>query len=280
MDEVIYSPESRIRHPLALLREMLRSAWASRELAWRLTVRDISAQYRQSLLGYTWAFVPPVAAALIFIFLNKSGVFTPGETSVPYPVFVTVGTVLWQTFVESVNAPMKTVTAAKSTMAKINFPHEALALSAIGQVLFGLIIKAVIIVAVFVAFRVPVTWGAALSVPATMVLILFGTAVGALFTPLAVLFNDFAFGLTSVLSLWFFITPVVYQAPQSSKLALAATLNPAAPPLIAARDLLTLGNITNLEPFLIVAGLTLLALLFIWVLFRLSIPLLIERMSA
>lgn len=39
-----------------LAREMERDLLASRELAWRLMVRDISAQYRQSFLGIFWAF--------------------------------------------------------------------------------------------------------------------------------------------------------------------------------------------------------------------------------
>lgn len=46
-----YTPESELAHPRRLWREMVRDLWAGRELAWRLAVRDISAQYRQSALG-------------------------------------------------------------------------------------------------------------------------------------------------------------------------------------------------------------------------------------
>ena len=35
--------------------QMGRELWESRELVWRFLVRDISARYRQSLLGYAWA---------------------------------------------------------------------------------------------------------------------------------------------------------------------------------------------------------------------------------
>ena len=37
---------------------MLGDLLASRELAWRLIVRNFSAQYRQSALGYVWAGFP------------------------------------------------------------------------------------------------------------------------------------------------------------------------------------------------------------------------------
>lgn len=53
---IVYTPESRLRHPVILLREMRRDLLASRGLAWQLLVRDIKAQYRQSLLGVFWAF--------------------------------------------------------------------------------------------------------------------------------------------------------------------------------------------------------------------------------
>ena len=280
MREVIYTPESRVRHPGDLLRDMFESLWASRQLAWRLTVRDISAQYRQSLLGYFWAFVPPLASALIFIVLNRQGVFTAGETSIPYPAFVIFGTVLWQTFVESVNAPIKVVTAAKSTMAKLNFPYESLILSAIGQVMFSFGIKIFILVGVFVFYDIPITWGLPFSVFAIFSLILLGITIGTLLTPMGILYTDFQFGLMTILSLWFFVTPVVYPPPNSFPFSLVGTLNPVGPLLVGARDLATTGTLENVVPFFAVLGITLGAVFFVWVLYRLSIPILIERMGA
>ncbi len=41
-----YAPESQLRHPIALFKRMYWDLLASRDLAWRLFVRDISAQYR------------------------------------------------------------------------------------------------------------------------------------------------------------------------------------------------------------------------------------------
>jgi lipopolysaccharide transport system permease protein len=88
-------------------------------------VRDISAQYRQSLLGILWAFLPPLITAVIFITLNSRKVINVEETSIPYPVFAIFGTVLWHFFVYSLNAPLRVVTASKSLLTKINFPREA-----------------------------------------------------------------------------------------------------------------------------------------------------------
>ncbi len=67
--EVVYTPQSQLRNPVALLRSMFSDLMASRELAWRLFVRDISSQYRQSLLGYAWAFLGPLITTLLWVFL-------------------------------------------------------------------------------------------------------------------------------------------------------------------------------------------------------------------
>src|SRR5262245_36621725 len=134
----VYAPESELRSPRQLVRSMGRDLLAARELAWRLLVRDISARYRQSLLGVTWAFLTPIVSAAVFVLLNQQGTLNVDATSVPipYPAWVIVGTVLWQLFADSLNMPLRAVAGGKAMLGKINFPREALLLSGIGQVLF------------------------------------------------------------------------------------------------------------------------------------------------
>ena len=134
--EVIYTPESNLRHPIQLFKQMWRDLLASRELAWRLMVRDISAQYRQSFLGIAWAFLPPIILAAGFTLANDANVINISATDLPYPAYVMFSTALWQTFVEALNAPVLAVTAAKPMLARVNFPREALILAKLGEVLF------------------------------------------------------------------------------------------------------------------------------------------------
>ncbi len=277
---VVYTPESRLRFPILMVREMWRDLLASRELGWRLMVRDISAKYRQSLLGFLWAFLPPVATALVFIILNSRKIINISETNIPYPAFVMFGTVLWQVFVDSLNAPLKAVTASKALLAKINIPKEALILSGIGQTLFNLSIKLLILVMVFIIYKLPLGWGVPLSLLAVLVLVLLGTALGLLITPIGVLYTDIAHGLMVVTGLWFFITPVVYPPPVNFPFSLLAVLNPVSPILVGARDLATQGVLHNPVPFFAVTFLMFVVLVVSWVVYRLAIPILVERMSA
>ena len=268
-----------MRSPRRLARSMWQDLLASRELAWRLLVRDINARYRQSAFGLVWAFLPPIATSVIFVILNREGAINIGSTDIPYPAFVMFGTVLWQLFIDSLNAPLKMVINSKSMLAKINFPREALILSAIGQVLFDLGIRLLVLSFVFVFYGMSLTWGLLLAPFAMLILMLFGIMIGLFLTPIGILYSDVASALTTITSVWFFITPVVYPPPERRPYSLLMSLNPVSPLLVGARDLATRGMLLNVELFAIVSTLTLASLLVVWVVYRVSLPILIERVA-
>ena len=71
---------------------MGRELWESRELVWRFLVRDVSARYRQSFLGWAWAIVPAIATALVFTWLRSRQVFAMGTWRFPTLLGVTLVT--------------------------------------------------------------------------------------------------------------------------------------------------------------------------------------------
>ncbi|MEI2692516.1 MAG: hypothetical protein V9H69_23465 [Anaerolineae bacterium] len=119
---IVYSADSQMRRPGQLARAMVRDLAQARELSWRLFVRDVSALYRQSVLGVLWSFAPPIVTALIFILLQQADVLNLSQTSMPYPVYVLTGTILWQVFTESLNAPLRSAKASQSLLVRVNFP--------------------------------------------------------------------------------------------------------------------------------------------------------------
>lgn len=276
----VYTPESKLRSPVKLVKSMWKDLFDSRELSWRLFVRDFTARYRQSLLGIFWSFFPALLSGIVFIVLQANNVVNFGAVDIPYPVFVIIGTVLWQIFFESINAPLKAVNGAKSMLVKINFPREALIVAAFYEVLFSVTIKLVVVVAVMLFFKMPLGVGLLCSIPAVLVLVLFGMTIGLFLTPIGMLYSDIGSALSVFLPLWFFITPVVYPPPQSFPYSLIATLNPVSPLLVGARDIMTKGTMTNTPLFIIISGCSIAGLLIAWLLYRLTMPIIIERMSS
>jgi len=278
--EIVHTPESLLRRPRYLLWTMGRDLLASRELAWRLMVRDISAQYRQAFLGVLWAFIPPVAMAVGFTLAKDANVFTVGETDIPYPAFVMFNTALWQTFVDAVTGPVQAVVIAKPMLARVNFPREALVLAKLGEVGFNFGIKLILIVGLFLYFQVPVSWTVLLTPVALIHLVLLGTLFGVLLAPLGVLYQDVTKGLNMFMGFWLFLTPVIYPVPTAGAFGVLVALNPVTPLLSTVRELATTGVVTDPVSFWVVSGLTLVGLLLTWTGFRIAMPYVVERVTS
>lgn len=276
----VYTPDSSLVSPLKMLREMFRDLAASRELAWRLAVRDVSAQYRQAFLGFLWAFILPLANTLAWIFLNSSGVIKIADTALPYPVYVFTGTMLWAIFMDALNAPLAQVNAARGMLAKLNFPREALIVSGIYQTLFNAAIKIVLLFGALLVVGINPGWNLWLFPLGILSLILVGTACGLLITPVGMLYTDVGRGLPLLMQFLMYVTPVVFPIPSSGWAATLFHLNPLTPLILTTRDWLTGFEPGYLGYFLLVNLAAVVLLLLVWVVYRLAMPILIERMSA
>jgi lipopolysaccharide transport system permease protein len=202
------------------------------------------------------------------------------STALPYPVYVFTGTILWAIFMDAVNAPLQQTTAAKPMLAKINFPREALVVSGIYQTLFNAGIKLAVLLVALLIMGIRPDWGLLLFPLALVSLILAGTALGLLITPVGILYIDVGKGLPLLMQFLMYLTPVVFPMPTSGWAATLFQLNPLTPLILTARDLLTGFSPDHWVAFLTVnmGMLTLLGLM--WVVYRAAMPILIERMSA
>lgn len=277
---MVYTPESELRHPVQLFKDMGRDLLASRELGWQLMVRDISVQYRQSFLGFFWAFVPAIVTAVGFTFASNAKIVNVGATDLPYPAFVMFNMTLWQTFTEALNSPIQGVTAAKQMLAKINFPREALILAKVGQVFFNFAIKLILIVALFLWYRIPVSWTVILAPVALIHLVMLGTCFGLLLAPIGTLYSDISKALTLIVGFWLFLTPVLYPVPSGGGLATLVRLNPVTPLLVTTRELATTGVVSNPHGFWVASFIAIVGLLLAWLVYRLAMPFVIERISS
>jgi lipopolysaccharide transport system permease protein len=283
MDEqhiTIYTPDSFLTNPLKLAREMLHDLAASRELAWRLTVRDLSAQYRQTFLGFIWAVILPLANTLVWIFLSRSGVVNVSDTALPYPVYVFTGTMLWAILMDALNAPLQMVTASKSMLAKINFPREALVVAGIYQTLVNALIKVALLLVVLVAMGIHPGWSILLLPIGILSLILVGTVIGLALTPIGLLYTDVGKAIPLLMQFLMYLTPVVFAMPKEGLSATIFRLNPLTPLILATRDWLTGLTPEYLGYFVAVNVAAILLSLMFWVVFRLAMPILIERMGS
>lgn len=278
-DGRFYSAENYLRRPGVLFRQMAADLGASWELSLRLTVRDFKAQFRASYAGYLWAFIPPIVASATFLVLRAGNVINFPDTEVRYSVFVFVGTLLWQVFTEALLGPIKMITGSRGMLVKVNFPREALLIAGFLLSLINMLIRLVVLLPFLLWLHPPFYWSALLFPFATVSLVLLGYTLGLFLAPVGMLYHDIQRGLTLITTFWMFLTPVVFPISGQSWVQLIYRLNPVSPLLQTSRDLITGMPPTLWLDFLVVTGGVLLLLPLAWLLFRIFIPHIIERLG-
>ena len=275
----IYQKENNIKIG-RLIKDSLSDIYTSRFLAKQLAVRDISAQYRQSFLGVLWAFITPLTTAFVWILLSATGTIRLSDTGIPYPVYVFSGTLIWSIITEAINTPTISTNAAKGMMTKINFPKEALIISGIYKLLFNSSIKIGILLILVFLYGVGFHWSLFLLPLAILGAILFGTTIGLFITPIGMLYSDIAKIISLTLRLLMYITPVVYVIPKEGVMKTIMQWNPFTPLILTTRDFI-IGASPEYITYYLWIMVVCIPLFFLGLIFyRISIPILVERMSA
>lgn len=251
---------------------------ASLPLAWRLFRCTLDAKYRRSFLGYVWMVFPAMAITGGVSLASHSGVIRTGETALPYPLFLFVGILIWQVFVDAVDVSHKAFAGARSYLTKVNCPREAIVLAQLYETLIVAGVRLALLVALVTLFGdggwrasgiLTICFGGAL---------VLGLGVGAHLMPFTILFGDLQQAVKVALTYGVFLTPAFY-APQGTGLfARILQYSPLAPLMTSARDAAT-GMAISQPGFLVaVLGFAVVVLVAGMFMVRLSAPILVERM--
>jgi len=284
MQTRVYSPEPAMKRPMEFFSRMWADIFISRELASALAMRDIKVLYRQSILGYVWAFLPVLGTTGVFLFLRSGGAFATSDSGMAYPVYILVGTILWQVFADAVNGPLKMVASSRAMIVKINFPRESLILAGMFVTGFNFIVRLLILIPAMIFFYwkglYTFQWESLLLFPLGVIgVVLLGYALGVLLTPVGMLYKDVGMGVQMVLMFWMFMTPVVLTIPDSGILSKVMEYNPVSPVLDTTRAWLVGASPTYFMEACIVFGLSIIFLFIGWILYRIALPHVIARLG-
>ena len=110
-----------------------------------LSKTDFKLRYQGSILGYLWAIIRPF---LMFgtMYLVFAKFLRFGDEIPHYPVYLLVGTVLWNFFIECTNQGIQSLLIRSDLMRKIAFPKWIIVLSATTTALINLGINFIVII--------------------------------------------------------------------------------------------------------------------------------------
>lgn len=279
MPVTVYTPESPFSNPWKLFRQLLSDMWISKELTWTLFVRDTRADYRQSVLGFLWMFIPIIATTFVWTFLFTHRIIKVDNPQVPYPIHVMIGTLTWYMFTSAINQPLSAFQAGQPIFMKLKVPHEAFIISGMLKIFADVLIRLLILIPVFMYFQ--------LIPPATIVLFplallgtaIVGMAIGVLMIPLGSLYGDIPRIFGTAVALGFYVTPIIFPIPKDGFAATVVNLNPATCLIQVPRDLLTVGFGDFLLPYILLTTLSSLGLILGFLILKAVLPVLVERMG-
>jgi lipopolysaccharide transport system permease protein len=189
----------------------LAELWDYRELIWFLALRDISARYKQTLVGVGWAVLQPLLAMLVFTVVFGRLAKLPSD-GLHYPVFCFSAMLPWQYFSSAVINSSNSISKNVHLLTKVHFPRLTIPVAAMIPPLVDLAAGFLVLFALMLHFDMEISWKI-LYLPIFLLLAMItALGVGLWLSALAVEFRDLQHVMPFIMQLWMFASPVVYSA--------------------------------------------------------------------
>jgi len=236
------------------------------ELVRNLTVKEFKLRYRNSVLGFFWSLLNPLAMmvilTLVFSTLLRAGIEN-------FPVFVLTALLPWRFFSISTSMSLSSIIGNQPLVTKIYFPRWLLVLSSNLANLIGSSLEFAALLPLLIFLGMKITY-LALLLPLILVLeFILIIGVSLILAPLNVYYRDVneIWGIT--LQAGFFLCPIIYSISLiPERYTLAYSLNPMTRIIEAIRKILYYNTLPALDDVIIALASGLLLLLIGYLVFR------------
>jgi lipopolysaccharide transport system permease protein len=234
-EEAIKEWDLTIEPQHSLFQLNLKDVWRYRDLLGLLVKRDITAAYKQTILGPIWMFLQPLFTTITFTFVfgNLAGLSTDG---LPKPLFYMIGTVAWTYFSDCLNGTANVFKANASIFGKVYFPRLIMPLTLVISNLlkFGIQMSQLLILYIYYViakdYKPEIDLTILLFPYLILLMAMLGLGLGMIISAMTTKYRDLSFLLGFGMTLFMYATPVIYPlsaTPEAYKDILA--YNPIAP---------------------------------------------------
>lgn len=186
---------NRYRYSIILLRQLIKT--------------DFILRYQGSILGYLWSLLRPLLIFLI-LYLVFTKFLKVGANIPHYPVYLLLGIVLWNYFVEVTLGSVAVIVNKGDLIRKINFPKYVIVVAGSFAALINLMLN-FIVIGIFMYFdKVPLMWSDLFIVPLIFELFIISLSVAFLLSAVFVKFRDVSYIWEVCIQGGFYATPILY----------------------------------------------------------------------
>lgn len=231
-----------------------------RALLWALVVRHLSARYRGSLLGFFWSLLNPLCLMLVYTLVFRY--YIRFNTVDNYTIFLFCGLLPWVWFTASLAEGTSSIVASGHLITKSMFPAHLLP---VVSVLTNMIhfLLALPLLFVFMWFGgVPFHWTLVFVPLLVVVQAIFLQGLTLMLGAFNVLYRDVQHIVSNILTLLFFLCPIVYPATSvPERFRFTLDWNPIAVFTMSYQRLILDGQLPSLESMIFLAAVVILSVL-------------------
>lgn len=227
------------------------------DLYYFLAKQDLKSRFRRSYLGIFWIVIHQLAFSLFagFIWSRIFGIEV--KSFIP---FVIIGSVLWSFIYASMVEGCGTFIIAQSYLKQLPLPQSIFIFRTVLVSFFYLFIGMLTAIFMLLVFNKLSIAGLIYILPSVPLLIIYFYGISGSMAYLGLRYRDLQHALSSMLSMLFIVTPVIYppEVLQQKGISAVLYLNPFASLIEIVRYPLINGSFASAEHYLIAGGFSLL----------------------
>ena len=215
--------------------------WRYRDMFLLFVARNFRTAYKQTILGPLWFIITPVLSVIVYatVFGGIAKIPTDG---IPPILFYLLGISVWGYFSACLSATSNSFVSNADIFGKVYFPRIIMPLVAVTTNLLSFAIQLAIFAAFYIYYaatgtELEIHWQIVLFPFLIVLLALMAVGFGMIFSSMTTKYRDLQIMLNKIISLWVYITPVIYPLSMvtNEKLHLAMSLNPVTPVMEAVK---------------------------------------------
>lgn len=246
----------------------LKLFWFYRELLWNLAHREISQRYKQSVVGYAWVIINPLAQLLVMNFVFST-ILKVNSLGVPFIIFLSVALLPWNLFTQSLSSSTGALVGNSNLITKIYFPREILVYATIIAKVVDYFYSCIVLIIFFIIFKTPMSiymlW-----IPVILLIqLIFTMGLSLILAALNLFYRDIQYLLILILMMWMYLTPIMYPVEMlPAQYRFIFTFNPMAVIINAYRQVMLSGAGPNLNSLGLAFIMSIIVFLFGFLLFK------------
>ncbi|MBF1227972.1 ABC transporter permease [Haemophilus parainfluenzae] len=178
-----------------------------KELLRQLVIKDIKLKYRRSYLGYIWSILNPLLmmTVLVIVFSQLFRFDIPN-----FAVYLLSGQVLFSFLSEATTMAVSSIVGNAPLLKKTYVPKYIFTISKVTSSLVNLLFSLVALVLVMIFTQVSFTWNILWFPVVLLEVYVFSLGVSLILAATAVFFRDIQYLWGVFISIWMYLTPIIY----------------------------------------------------------------------